>query len=238
MSNIHGISDLRRQQEAQRERQRLIDNQEPPPRQYPVLGYGFELGTAADARKESFGRMIALAFCPHFNIYSFIFAISCVQIIVYFASVANDYDTGSFLEPTNSSLDDFGAKNPEKMKDDYELWRWVTPMFLHANLMHLFFNMLMQLILGFRLEPTVGPWLTSAVYVASGFGGVLLSCIGSPDSIAVGASTSIFGILAAMIAWIAINWTALEYDMYRTITLVWLIVLLLVNLLMGLVREM
>ena len=208
MSNIRGINDLRRQQEAQRERQRLIDGQEHPPRQYPILGYGFELGTAGDARKESFGRMLTLAFCPHFRTYSFIFIISCVQIVIYFITVFYDFDSDHFLEPTNDSLDTFGAKDPERMKEDYELWRWFTPMLLHAI----------------------------AIYVGSGFGGVLFSCLVSPDTMAVGASTAIFGIITAMIAWIMFNWSALENDLYRTVTLIWLIILLVFNLLMGFVR--
>eukprot|EP00358_Blepharisma_japonicum_P001696 CAMPEP_0202949288 /NCGR_PEP_ID=MMETSP1395-20130829/15408_1 /ASSEMBLY_ACC=CAM_ASM_000871 /TAXON_ID=5961 /ORGANISM="Blepharisma japonicum, Strain Stock R1072" /LENGTH=115 /DNA_ID=CAMNT_0049652181 /DNA_START=523 /DNA_END=866 /DNA_ORIENTATION=+ len=50
---------------------------------------------------------------------------------------------------------------------------------------------------------------------------------------AVGASTSIFGITSAMLAWIIMNWTSLEGDVYRTITLIWLIMILIFNLIMG-----
>ena len=236
MSGIHGMSDLRRQQEAQRERQRLVDNQQHPPRQFPLLGYGFELGTADQARKESFGRMLELIFCPYFTAKSFIFLITCIEIVMYFVTVFYEYNSNEFLTPTVDSLDTFGAKNPEKMQKDMELWRWLTPMLLHADLVHLTFNLIMQVILGFRLEPTVGPWKTIAVYVGSGFGGVLFSCLVSPDTLAVGASTAIFGITTAMIAWIILNWSGLEADMYRTVTLIWLIVILVMNLLMGLVR--
>ena len=121
MSGPRGFSDLRRDQEAQRERQRLIDSQQHPPRQYPILGYGFELGTAEEARKESFGKMLRLVFCPYFTTKSFIFIITCVDVALYFATVFYDYNSNDFLEPTLNSLDDFGAKNPERMKDDYEL---------------------------------------------------------------------------------------------------------------------
>ena len=93
----------------------------------------------------------------------------------------------------------------------------------------------MQVILGFRLEPTVGPWKTIIIYVGSGFGGVLFSCLVDPDTIAVGASTAIFGLISSMIAWIMINWSSLEADLYRTVTLIWLIIILLFNFLMGLV---
>jgi membrane associated rhomboid family serine protease len=235
MSNVRGISDLRRQQEAQRERQRLVDSEMHPPRQYPILGYGFQLGSAEEARKESFGQMLTLIFCPHFRYLSFIFIITTLQVIIYFTTVFYDYDTSKFFQPTTDSLNDFGAKNPERMQENYELWRWFTPVMLHGDLLHLTFNLIMQLILGFRLEPTVGPWITIAIYWLSGFGGVILSCLGSPDSLSVGASGALFGILAAMIAWMMINWSSLEHDLYRTVTLVWLVVLLVFNLLMGFV---
>lgn len=58
----------------------------------------------------------------------------------------------------------------------------------------------MQMILGFRLEPTVGTKKTILVYVISGIGGILFSSLVSPDTIAVGASTAIFGLTSAMLA--------------------------------------
>mmetsp|Transcript_12478 Transcript_12478/g.12542 ORF Transcript_12478/g.12542 Transcript_12478/m.12542 type:complete len:156 (-) Transcript_12478:36-503(-) len=91
----------------------------------------------------------------------------------------------------------------------------------------------MQVILGFRLEPTVGWWRTAIVYVGSGIGGVIFSCLVAPDDLAVGASTAIFGITAAMIMWIIMNWSSLEDDLYRTVTLIWLIILLMFNILLG-----
>jgi membrane associated rhomboid family serine protease len=59
------------------------------------------------------------------------------------------------------------------MQKGLQLWRWFTPMLLHADLLHIGvkatqYNLIMQLILGFRLEPTVGLWRTVVVYVASG----------------------------------------------------------------------
>lgn len=111
-------------------------------------------------------------------------------------------------------------------------------MLLHANLTHIVYNVIMQLILGFRLEPTVGHWRTVAIYVTSGVGGVLFSCLCTPDVNAVGASTSIFGILSSMIMWLIMNWNALENNQFKIITLIWLIMLLLFNFLFGFVSFM
>ncbi|CAG9318100.1 unnamed protein product [Blepharisma stoltei] len=227
MAGIHSLRDLPPER-----RQRLVND---PARtgQYPLLGYGFQMGTAEQARKETFCQMLKYIFCPFFTTRSFIFVITVIDIVIYFVTVFYDYDSSNFLEPTNHSLDEFGAKDPEKMQQDYEMWRWLTPMVLHANLTHITFNMIMQVILGFRLEPTVGTKRTIIVYVVSGMGGILFSCLVSPTTMAVGASTSIFGITSAMLAWIIMNWTSLEGDVYRTITLIWLIMILIFNLIMG-----
>ena len=52
--------------------------------------------------------------------------------------------------------------------------------------MHLFSNMIIQLILGYRLELTVGIWRTIVIYEISGFGGIMLSSLVS-NTVAVGA---------------------------------------------------
>ena len=98
--------------------------------------------------------------------------------------------------------------------------------------MHLFSNMIMQLILGSRLEPTVGLWRTIVIYEGSGFGGILFSSLIS-NSIAVGASTAEFGLLSSMITWLVMNWSRLPDNPYRIFALIWLIMLLIFNILIG-----
>ena len=50
---------------------------------------------------------------------------------------------------------------------------------------------------------------------------------------AVGASTALFGITTSMIAWIVMNWKGIETDPYRSLTLIWLILILVLNLVVG-----
>src|SRR5215210_8002055 len=96
----------------------------------------------------------------------------------------------------SSSLTDDGGVSQATIADgDY--WRLITAGFLHAGPFHLLTNMLALWILGTMVEPALGKWRFGLVYFVSllcgSFGALLLS----PDSLTVGASGAIFGLLAS-----------------------------------------
>ncbi len=81
-----------------------------------------------------------------------------------------------------------------------EWWRVFTAAFLHATLMHIFFNMYALYIFGPRLELQVGSVPFALLYAASAAGGGAASYLAGPDvQIAVGASGAIFGLFGAWI---------------------------------------
>lgn len=77
----------------------------------------------------------------------------------------------------------------------YRPWTLVTYAFLHANLAHIFFNMLMLFFFGPRLEERLGSRTFLWFYVLCGVGGALLSFAFSPTAAVVGASGAIFGVV-------------------------------------------
>ena len=82
-----------------------------------------------------------------------------------------------------------------------EWYRLVTGGFLHANLMHLGFNMFALWILGRQLEPALGRATFAAVYGASLLAGSLGVMIADPTALTVGASGAVFGMFGyALIA--------------------------------------
>ena len=80
---------------------------------------------------------------------------------------------------------------------DGEYWRLVTGGFLHANLLHIFFNMYLLWILGQMLEPMLGSARFATLYFTAllwgSFGALLLT----PDAHTVGASGAVFGLMGA-----------------------------------------
>jgi membrane associated rhomboid family serine protease len=81
---------------------------------------------------------------------------------------------------------------------DGEWWRLVTGGFLHANLIHLGFNMYLLWILGGAFERYAGPWRLLAVYFSALLWGAAGALLLSPDSLTVGASGGVFGLMAAL----------------------------------------
>ena len=81
-----------------------------------------------------------------------------------------------------------------------EPWRIFTSMFLHADFMHLFFNMFALFIFGNALERRIGSGLLLLIYLVSGVvGGMGFMVLTGPDTAALGASGAIFGVIGAMV---------------------------------------
>lgn len=77
-----------------------------------------------------------------------------------------------------------------------QYWRLLTPVLLHASILHIGFNMYALFVIGPGLERQYGHLRFLALYLISGFAGNVLSLILSPAA-SLGASTAIFGLLAA-----------------------------------------
>ena len=80
-----------------------------------------------------------------------------------------------------------------------DYWRVVTAGFLHAGLPHLLFNMLALWILGSMLEPAIGQLRFALIFFVALVAGSLGALIVTPDSLTVGASGGIFGLMGAAV---------------------------------------
>ena len=83
----------------------------------------------------------------------------------------------------------------------YELW-WtpITAIYLHGGLLHIFFNMMWVRQLGPVVEELFGPFRLFAIFTVAGITGFLASTLAGHE-LTLGASGSIFGLLAAAIAY-------------------------------------
>lgn len=79
------------------------------------------------------------------------------------------------------------------------IWQLFTHMFMHGNLLHLFFNMFSLFIFGVSLEHLWGPKRFLSYYIVSGLGGGILHYLININSVipSIGASGAVYGVLLA-----------------------------------------
>jgi membrane associated rhomboid family serine protease len=93
------------------------------------------------------------------------------------------------------SFTSWGVKLSDKILRGEELYRLLSPVFLHGGIYHLFTNMYSLTNVGPPMERLFGPGRYLAGYLVSGAAGNLLSAMQSPNP-ALGASGAVFGVMA------------------------------------------
>lgn len=103
-----------------------------------------------------------------------------------------------------------GVPNPGEANGGAEPNQWfrfITPIFLHAGLIHIGFNMLLQVTLGREMEKAIGPIRFFLVYISSGiFGFVMGGNFAAAGIASTGASGSLFGVIALTLLDLLYTW--------------------------------
>ena len=129
------------------------------------------------------------------------------------------YLSGNALEMSDSVLLQYGQYNPYILYNA-EYWRLFTGMFVHANIAHIVGNMLFLFIYGLRAEDLFDLKEYLGIYLLSGLAGGLLTLFLWPDSLSVGASGAIFGMIGACTIYLArarvatVGWSIITALMY------------------------
>ena len=126
----------------------------------------------------------------------------------------------------------YGAKDNDLiLKGEY--WRFVTPIFLHAHLLHVSLNMLNFVLLGILLERLVGHLRFLLIYLVTGVISVIASFYFAPQEISVGASGAIFGLVGAYSIFVLAHRRAFRRGGIPA--LLWIVIVIGVNLGIGFV---
>jgi len=97
-----------------------------------------------------------------------------------------------------STLMAFGVKsNPAIARGEW--WRFITPIFIHIGMLHLFFNSYALWIVGPQVEKLYGAARFVILYVLTGVAGVYASYFYHPQSESAGASGAIFGLFGVLL---------------------------------------
>lgn len=104
------------------------------------------------------------------------------------------------IGPYPDVLSEWGAKNTVLILDDREYWRLLTPILLHAGVIHLLCNVAVQLETGVFFEKEWGSLRWCIVYLSSAIGSSILSCIVMPNALSVGSSGAVMGLFGAKLS--------------------------------------
>ncbi|KEY69771.1 hypothetical protein S7711_03750 [Stachybotrys chartarum IBT 7711] len=131
-------------------------------------------------------------------------------------------DPINFLCPNATSMTDScdlstlcgfgGVPNPqfnnyEQTPEPNQWFRFILPIFMHAGLIHIGFNMLLQMTLAKEMEMAIGSIRFFLVYVSAGiFGFVMGGNFAAPGIASTGASGSLFGIIALTLLDLLYSW--------------------------------
>jgi len=125
----------------------------------------------------------------------------------------------------------YGAKeNALIVQGQY--WRFITPVFLHANLLHVGLNMLNFVVLGVVLERIMGHARLLLVYILTGVASIIASFAFSPQDVSIGASGAIFGLVGAYSIFVLMHRRAFRRGGIPS--LIWIALVIAVNLCIGL----
>jgi rhomboid protease GluP len=116
--------------------------------------------------------------------------------LVYAAECLFNVSPIAGATPGPNTLVALGAASRQLVFSDFEPWRLVTAVLLHANVAHIVGNCVVLLLAGWTLERLVGRAWFGALFVVGGLAGSLASVLLNPADVpSVGASGAITGLL-------------------------------------------
>jgi membrane associated rhomboid family serine protease len=118
-----------------------------------------------------------------------------INVVVYLIEIAGG--SGGINNPSGKIVVDLGLFGP--YVNEGEWYRLVSSGFLHADLLHIGFNMLLLFILGRLLEPALGTVRFVVLYFACLLAGSFGALILDPNALTLGASGAIFGLAGATV---------------------------------------
>jgi len=179
-------------------------------------GFPSQLPPGMPKEEEHFMELIF----PGFDSGAFVWQITMWQVAQFMFSMWLGH---SKANPTPCVLYRLGASwGPAIARG--QLYRLITPVFLHANLTHLLFNVFFQLRMGFGMEKQFGREKLMLIYFVCGIVGNLMSISVDPYKLAVGASTAGFGLIGVWLAEILLSWEILGPARERTV--IWIVFML------------
>ena len=152
-----------------------------------------------DARLKKMMKETQPSFMERYGSCLVTFVLIAINVVVFGIEVVLN---GFNPDISSLVLFDMGAMFAPAIQGLGDLYRFVTPMFLHVDVMHLLFNMAALYSAGVLLEYLLGRWNFLLLYFIGGITGNVVSYLADvimgSYGVSAGASTSIFGLFVAI----------------------------------------
>ena len=123
---------------------------------------------------------------------SILLLVTTAVFLSMFIRFGGDYQTGAAVFYSGGVIGDIITADPS------QLWRLLTATFVHIGLEHFALNMITLYYLGRLAEDLFGSKAFLAIYLLSGIMGNVFVAIFTPDVVAAGASTALFGLFGTI----------------------------------------
>ena len=121
------------------------------------------------------------------------FVLLSIMIIYFILMTLNGGTTNT------ETLLKYGAMAPPFVVEFNQYYRFITSIFIHIGITHMFFNGYALYIFGPQIERLMGPKKYLLFFLLTGIGGNLATFIFNYVSVSAGASGSLFGLLGAFL---------------------------------------
>jgi len=176
-------------------------------------------------------------FFPWHKLASFTTIILIANLIYFIAILIY---AGVEMPPAFVKSNKMGGPSAEALKNmlakytplivDGHVYRLVTPIFMHAGVLHLLYNSYFLARYGWLTEVRFNSWTMLGIYMFSGIGSTAASALITPSTISCGASGALFGLLGANFYFVIRHWKQLRNALCE---LIMIIIILTLNLLLG-----
>uniref|UniRef100_A0A6T6G4P5 rhomboid protease n=1 Tax=Craspedostauros australis TaxID=1486917 RepID=A0A6T6G4P5_9STRA len=137
-----------------------------------------------------------------YGYFSILFSVGQVAVLIIMMAQCGvaPININPMFGPYPDALSEWGGKNAFNILEEHEWWRLITPIMLHAGVIHLLCNIAVQLETGAFFEREWGSTNWLIIYLTSALGSSVLSVIAMPDAISVGSSGAVMGLFGGKLA--------------------------------------